>query len=82
MSMQPNQMRLDRQIPAAQRYAASDKSDPFCLSRCLLHIRHGLCAPLQDGTDGHYDATATVETRTTATGDGYIATVYRNMVRP
>ena len=80
--MQPNRMRLERQIPAAERYAAGDKSDPFCLSRCLLHIRQGLCAPLQDGTDGHYDATPAVEQRKTASGEDYMVTVYRNMVRP
>lgn len=75
-------MQPSRMIEAAERYAAGDKSDPFCLARCKMHIERGLCTPLQDGTDGHYDAQAVPEGRVTATGEHYVATVYHNMARP
>lgn len=33
----------ERLIEGAKRYAASDRSDPFTLDRCMAHIRQGLC---------------------------------------
>ena len=72
----------DRIHAGAVNYAAADKSDPFTLARCLTHIRMGFCKPLQDGSDGMYNAEATVEKRLTASGEEYLATVYKNMVRP
>jgi hypothetical protein len=74
----------DRLIAGARAYAAADKSDPFTLSRCVAHIRAGIC------TDGvAYEARATQEMRELDKGsffsDGstsYAVTVYREVRRP
>ena len=75
-------MQPDRMIQGAQRYALADKSDPFCLARCQTRIQMGLCRALQDVGDGHYDAQEATETRSLPDGRPYVATVYKNMVRP
>ena len=69
--MLKNRMRI---LEGMWRYAAADKSDPFCMARLLCHYRQGMLKPLQDGTDGHYDATRTVD------ADGMIA--WQSRVRP
>lgn len=48
-----------RLLSGCERYAQADASDPYALKRATLHLRMGLCAPLQDGSDGGYDATRT-----------------------
>ena len=40
-----------RLVAGAQRYASYDRSDPFCLDRCMCHIRQGLCRAIGD-TEG------------------------------
>ncbi len=67
---------------AAVRYAAADKSDPFCLARCYAHMRNKVCGFNQSGQDAFYSADAYSEERVTADGKSYIVTSYRNIVRP
>lgn len=71
-----------RTLEGAKLYALADKSDPFALGRAMTHVRMGIARPRQDGFDGTYNAEATVEKRLTATGEEYLATVYKNTVRP
>ncbi len=78
-AVQNNQERI---IRGAINYAAADKSDPFTFGRAMAHIKMGLCRPLKDGSDGHYDATPDMEKRVTSRGDEYLVTVYRNVARP
>lgn len=68
---------------AAERYIASQKSDPFCRGRVELHMRKAISGGYtQQGEPAWYDAVESTETRYTATGEAYQATVYRNIVRP
>ena len=71
MIMMKNEQRM---LESMRRYAAADKSDPFCMARLLCHYRQGMLTPLQDGADGHYDATPI------STADGMV--VWQNRVRP
>lgn len=73
-----NQSRYD----AAARYVKGDKSDPFLAARIATHMRNGVCGFTPTGQDAFYAADATTEERVTADGNPYLATVYRNMVRP
>lgn len=46
----------ERMLIGIKNYVAADRSDPFAYSRCMTHLRQGLCAPLKDGADGMYNA--------------------------
>lgn len=72
----------ERQLEALRRYAAADASDPFAFARGMAHLRNRMGRPLQDGSDGHYDATEAVEMRKLPNGGAeYPVTVYRNVAR-
>jgi hypothetical protein len=74
--------RQQRLIDGARHYAAWDKSDPFCLARCMLHIRQGIAGLLPNGEDAIYSADPQLEERLTVDGKPYHITVYRNVKRP
>lgn len=74
---------------AAERYAASDKSDPFALARARTHMRNGVAGFLQNGQDAFYNADEASETVNMPGGttmmDGstsFQRTVYRSAVLP
>lgn len=81
-------------IAAARRYAASDRSDPFALSRALSHIESGVSSyrrpesrewDIADRSAGFYDASPHRELKTvkTPTGETKIEAVsFRGMARP
>jgi hypothetical protein len=75
------QANRDRIVRGAVAYAAADKSDPFTFARCMTHINQGLCRPLVDGGNGHYNAEATTEVRLLPDGREYLAIGYRNIQR-
>lgn len=41
---------------AAQRYADSDKSDPFAYARAVAHMNNGIAGFKQDGSEAFYSA--------------------------
>jgi hypothetical protein len=72
---------------AAERYALSDKSDPFALARAKTHLRNGIASfSHPDGGKGYYDAEETTERREIIMPNGetlaWNATVYRNVMKP
>lgn len=83
-----------RRVEAARCYAAADKSDPFTLQRAMLHLGNGIAGfrktqesfnhqgPITPNQDAYYSADEAQEQRVTADGKPYMATVYRNLVRP
>lgn len=72
-----------RQVEAAKRYAASDRSDPFAYARAMTHLQNGICrTPDSQHQAAIYDAEPFEETRVLPDGREYHATVYRNVVRP
>jgi len=72
---------------AAERFAASDKSDPFAYSRAMAHLRNGVASYSdQYGRAAYYDAEEALEPRAIVMPNGqrleWNATVYRNIIRP
>lgn len=72
---------------AAERYAASDKSDPFAYRRAMTHLRNGIAVwSDQQGQPAYYDAEEALEPRAIKMPNGQVlewnATVYRNIRRP
>lgn len=83
--------RRQRLINGARRYAIADRSDPFTLDRCLSEISLGMLDEVQHMNSKKeicYDASPVTITRQLPSGhfsDGkneYLATEYRNMIRP
>lgn len=75
-----------RMIEGAHRYAASDRSDPFTLNRCISHIMNGVAsANNAKQEEGFYDAEEYQESRE-YNHDGrtvkYTVPAYRNIIRP
>jgi len=89
MSMNARRQRL---VMGARRYAIADRSDPFTLNRCLSEIDLGMLDEVQHHDSKKeicYDATPTTLHKHLQGGDKfsdgstkYLATEYRNMVRP
>lgn len=79
--IEEQQQAEQRKLTGISNYAKSDSSDPFTFARCMTHHKMGLDKPLQDGSDGHYQAQPYPEVRKTATGDEYVVTVYKNIER-
>jgi hypothetical protein len=72
---------------AAERYAASEKSDPWAYARALTHIRNGVASYTdQHGRSAFYSADEGNEPRAIKMPNGQVlewqAVVYRNMIRP
>lgn len=75
-----------REIEAAERYIAADKSDPFARARVMTHMRNGVCntwdAELHDGPT-QYTADESFEVRINSmTQEDYKAPIYINRRRP
>ena len=80
-----------RMIEGSKHYAAGETSDPFVLTRAMLHIRRGIAGLRMEanreyqrdiGEDAFYKATPGVEERVTPDNQKYFATVYYNRQRP
>ena len=80
-------------IDAAERYIASEKSDPFCRNRVYSHMsrwlsrnnHQGVVSFHENGQDAFYSADEVTEERFyIASGVKYIyhVTTYRNIQRP
>lgn len=76
-------------LEGLRNYAAADRSDPFTYSRGLAHLRSGAAGFRQGkglyhnaGEPAFYSAQPADEERTTAGGEDYTVTVYRNIQRP
>ena len=78
--------RKQRILEGAKNYAAFDRSDPFALARCMLHIRNGIAGVIDvgpaTGEDAIYSADPFRETRHLPSGEAYFITVFRNIKRP
>ena len=74
-------------IEAAQRYAASDPSDPFAFKRAMTHLGNEVASySNQNGQAAFYDAELHYEARAITLPSGkkleWQAEVYRNVHRP
>lgn len=89
----PNEMKMDRMIEAAARYAAADRTDPFAMARAMTHIKCGVATVIRGERSQDYDLDRAVTSFYNA--DTYVfdrvvpgvadpvPTVgYRNIVRP
>lgn len=83
---QVNENSRDRMVKAARLYAANDKSDPFTLARCLKDIFLGIAEVNgPNGLHAYYSAETYQETRKyweNGEEKTFLATVYKNLVRP
>jgi len=74
-------------LRAAERYAASDASDPFALRRAITQLRNGIASyATKDGKAGYHDAEEYQETRSLTLPSGkrmeWQVTAYKNVCRP
>ena len=80
-------------IDAAERYIASEKSDPFCRNRVYSHMsrwlsrnnHQGVASFHENGQDAFYSAVEVTEERSyifNGIKHIYHATTYRNIQRP
>ena len=75
----------ERAIAGINRYAASDKSDPFTRARAITHLNAGIVAYAADGKECLYNADEYQEPRSYEI-DGrlveYTVPAFRNVQRP
>lgn len=66
----------------AQRYADSDKSDPFAYARAVCHMNNGVAGFKQDGQEAFYSAEAIETEKEGFNGVKYKGVDYIKRSRP